>query len=121
MLMEIGTPLHLPLGVLSPMNNERRHPLKHELRLLVCLVSGNCMKAEEFQKQQCRSLSSWRPSTKSQYDVYLKIWYSFCCERNLDSMQFSELTVVEFLSYLYEHNHGYISINTARSALYPVL
>ena len=32
-------------------------------------------------------------------------------------MQFSELTVVEFLSYLYEHNHGYSSINTARSAL----
>ena len=29
-------------------------------------------------------MSSWRPSTKSQYEVYLKKWYILCCERQLD-------------------------------------
>ena len=46
---------------------------------------------------------------------------SDCCERELDSLHPSVTDVIQFLTTLFEKNLSYSSLNTARSALSPII
>lgn len=62
-------------------------------------------------------LCSWRKSTKKQYKVFVKKWFSYCRERKISEVQISINIVLDYLTILFENGLGYSSINTARSAL----
>ena len=62
-------------------------------------------------------LASWRSGTQRQYETYINKWLNYCCERELDSLQPSLASVIQFLAALFEKNLSYNSLNTARSAL----
>ena len=62
-------------------------------------------------------LASWRDSTKSQYQSSLNKWLDFCIKKDIDIISPSVAEAMAFLTFLYESNLSYSSINTARSAL----
>ena len=62
-------------------------------------------------------LASWRDSTKSQYQSSLNKWLDFCIKKDVDIISPSVAEAMAFLTFLYESNLSYSSINTARSAL----
>ena len=66
-------------------------------------------------------MASWRPGNQKQYKTYLKKWLEFCSKRKIhySSPKISE--AVEFLMTLHNQGLCYSSINTARSALSPIL
>ena len=61
-------------------------------------------------------MSSWRSSTKRQYNSYIKKWLLFCHKQQRDPVQTDVSQVINFLASLYP-THAYNSLNTARSAL----
>ena len=62
--------------------------------------------------------ASWRSSTKAQYSIYIKKWYRFCKDININCYYADVTDVLRFLSKLYHVEHAaYSSINQARSAL----
>ena len=62
--------------------------------------------------------ASWRPSTKKQYQVYIRRWTEYCDIRGLNFTSNSVENVVEFLSELFHAKQlSYSAINIARSAL----
>ena len=61
--------------------------------------------------------ASWRDSTAKQYAVYLKKWDLFCADNFIDPLAPSEVSVVQFLTELFNKGESYSALNTARSAL----
>ena len=66
-------------------------------------------------------LASWRDATKSQYQSCLNKWVDFCIAKDIDIISPSLVEAMDFLTFLYEQNLSYSSINTARSALSSIL
>ena len=62
-------------------------------------------------------MSSWRTTTKKQYQTYYKKWQKFTCERQIDSLHPPLNQVLDFLEDLFESGLSYSALNTARSAL----
>ena len=62
-------------------------------------------------------LASWRKGTQKQYLTYVRKWFSFCREKQIDSIQANISSILEFFTELYESGCGYSAINTARCAL----
>ena len=62
-------------------------------------------------------MSSWRSSTRHQYDTYIRRWVEFCKTNSYDSTRISVNIAVQFLTMLFESGLSYSAINTARSAL----
>jgi hypothetical protein len=62
-------------------------------------------------------IASWRPSTKKQYSVYIKIWIQICRERQISSISPTLNQVIDFLTGLFDKEYSYSVINVARSAL----
>ncbi|XP_053398289.1 uncharacterized protein LOC123561770 [Mercenaria mercenaria] len=62
-------------------------------------------------------MSSWKPSTQKQYSVYIKRWFQFCSEKQVNSVQVTVNNVIDFLTRLFDSGLSYESINIARSAL----
>ena len=62
-------------------------------------------------------MSSWRSSTKREYQVHISKWIQFCSRRKIDSISVSVQDVIEFLTNEYEKGLSYSSINTSRAAL----
>ena len=62
-------------------------------------------------------MSSWRDSTKLQYESYIKKWEKFTAEREIDFATPSVRDIIEFLTDIFNTGVGYSAINTARSAL----
>jgi len=62
-------------------------------------------------------MQSWRQITQKQYDVYLRKWTKFCTTRQINPVQPTVNSVLQFLHKLYTDDFSYSSINTARSAL----
>lgn len=62
-------------------------------------------------------LASWRKGTQKQYITYIKKWFTFCREKQIDSVQANISSILEYLTELYESGCGYSVINTARCAL----
>lgn len=67
-------------------------------------------------------LQGWRAGTRKQYASYLKRWELYCGERKIDPLSASVIQGVNFLSELYQkHQLSYSALNTARSALSPII
>lgn len=66
-------------------------------------------------------LSSWRSSSKAQYDSYIKRWILFCTQRQINSVSPPVEQAIEFLTQLYYQGLSYSAINTARSALSAII
>ncbi|XP_060604884.1 uncharacterized protein LOC132757584 [Ruditapes philippinarum] len=62
-------------------------------------------------------LQSWKTSTTKQYGSYFRKWLLFSSSKQIDSLNPSTVTVLEFLTELYESGLGYSAINTAKSAI----
>ena len=64
-------------------------------------------------------IASWRDGTKKQYSTYMYItkWQKFCNQRQISHIQPSVVSVLDFLTLLYQQGLTYNAINTARSDL----
>ncbi|CAH3177458.1 unnamed protein product [Porites lobata] len=62
-------------------------------------------------------MASWGDRTKKQYSTYLTKWQKFCNQRQISHIQPSVVSVLDFLTLLYQQGLTYSAINTARSAL----
>ena len=62
-------------------------------------------------------MSSWRSSTKKQYQSYINRWFQYCSKRKVDYVRPNLNQVLEFLTVLFETGLSYSSLNTARGAL----
>lgn len=62
-------------------------------------------------------LASWRDGTKKQYQVYIKKWLFFCCQRQTNQIQCSLVDVLDFMTMLFHKGLSYSALNSARSAL----
>ena len=62
-------------------------------------------------------MASWRDGTKKQYGTYITKWQNFCDQRQINPIQPSLGSVLDFLTVLYQQGLTYSAINTARSAL----
>ena len=58
-------------------------------------------------------MSSWRKSTQSQYQSYIKRWHTFCNERKKDPYYTNEAEILEFLAAMQDKHLSYSIINTA--------
>ena len=86
--------------------------------MLACLLSGNPSRIEEFQRQLLKLImASWRDGTKKKYSTYITKWQTFCNQRRISHFQPSVVSVLDFLTLLYQRGLTYSAINTARSAL----
>ena len=62
-------------------------------------------------------MSSWRSSTYSQYNTYIRRWQTFCETRLCNPVNPPVSIAIDFLTSLFTAGLSYSSINTARSAL----
>ena len=62
-------------------------------------------------------MASWRDGTKKQYSTNITKWQTFCNQRQISHIQPSVVSVLDFLTLLYQQGLTYSAINTARSAL----
>ena len=61
--------------------------------------------------------SSWRDSTKCQYNSALRKWLSYCTERSVDSASPSINDVLTFFTHLYNTGLSYSTISSVKSVL----
>lgn len=66
-------------------------------------------------------LGSWRDSTKTQYNTYLKQWDVFCKLRQKRSTDAGIAVALDFLYELHSKGLGYSALNTARSAISSIM
>ena len=62
-------------------------------------------------------MASWRDRIKKQYSTYITKWQKFCNQKQISHIQPSVVSVLDFLTLLYQQGLTYSAINTARSAL----
>ena len=117
----IDNPVFLPQlnDLLTQSHNNALHPLRKQLKLMACKVSGKASSSATYQirLQQYIILQSWPDGTQEQYKLYIKQWIDFCCERQADPYNPPLTTVLDFLVNLHEKGLKYTTINTARSAI----
>ena len=58
-------------------------------------------------------MSSWRKSTQSQYQCYIKRWHTLCNEQNKDPYYTNEAEILEFLAAMHDKHLRDSTINTA--------
>ena len=102
--------IHLPY-------TNKKHPLHKTLQLMACQLSGDPLQGEEFRSLLNIIVSSWRKSTQSQHQCYIKRWHTFCNERNKDPYYTNEAEILEFLAAMHDKHLSYSTINTAKSAI----
>ncbi|XP_050305596.1 uncharacterized protein LOC126742834 [Anthonomus grandis grandis] len=56
-------------------------------------------------------------STNKQYNVGLKLWWQFCCDKNIDVFDITVPLVLEFLTIRFNKGASYSSLNCYRSAI----
>ena len=94
------------------------HPLRRKLTMLACLLSGNPSRIKEFQRQLLSSL--WPPGEMEQRNntvPTLQSGKSLVIRGKISHVQPSVVSVLDFLTLLYQQGLTYSAINTARSAL----
>ena len=62
-------------------------------------------------------LASWRKGTQKQYITYIKKWFTFCRENQIDSFHANICSILKYLKEFFESGCGYSVINTARCVL----
>lgn len=71
-----------------------------------------------FSEQTTKVLmSSWKPGTRKQYQVYIRKWFQYCNEKQINKVQITLEDVLEYFSTLYQNGLQYSGLNTARGAL----
>ena len=65
-------------------------------------------------------MCSWRHGTQKQYSMYIKKWFDYCREREINSVQASLSDILDYLASLVESGLSHSAINSARSALSAV-
>ena len=66
-------------------------------------------------------MASWRTGTTKQYHSYLRRWQEFCSHESIQPHNPGTVKAIELLTELVKSGLGYSAINTARSALSPVI
>lgn len=66
-------------------------------------------------------LASLSENTVKQYNTYLKQWYNFCINLNIDYFEVSVPHIISFLTTMYEDGAVFSSLNCCRSALSLIL
>ncbi|CAB4034632.1 Transposon Tf2-6 poly, partial [Paramuricea clavata] len=78
--------------------------------------SMSCLRQQLLRGYSLRSIeiieSSWRDSTKSQYQVHLQKWLQFCMERDCDFISPNLPQALDFLSSLFDSALSYSSLNS---------
>ena len=110
-------PLVLPryANLMTLGNSDRKHPLIHKLQLA---IRGSFKDRNILVKATNILLASWCKGTQKQYITYIKKWFTFCREKQIDSVEANISSILELE--LYESGCGYSVINTARCALYAI-
>ena len=62
-------------------------------------------------------MSAWRTGTSKSYNTYIRQWIVFCTERKQDPFQPTVVSLLRFLTQLFEQGKSYSSLNIARSAV----
>ena len=105
-----------PDSIYLPYTNKKLQ-LHKTLQLMACQLSGDPLKGEEFRSLLNIIVSSWRKSTQSKHQYYIKRWHTFCDELNKDPYYTNEAEILEFLAAMHDKHLSYITINTAKSAI----
>ncbi|VDI66622.1 Hypothetical predicted protein [Mytilus galloprovincialis] len=102
-----------------PHDPQSVHPLHKKMKLIACPSVRSSFRERGFSKETTHILmSSWKSSTKKQYQVYIRKWFKYCNKKQINCFQISVGTVLEFFTTLFkEGNLGYSSLNLARGAL----
>ena len=102
----------------SPIH-EQNHPLHKILQLMhgMSAVRRSLERRGISQSDVHIIMLSWRKSTQSQYQCYIKRWHTFCNERNKDPYYTNEAEILEFLAAMHGKHLSYSTINTAKSAI----
>ena len=124
MQMLISPPLVLPKKILQlPFKQTAAHQLQDNLHLLACQISGTTSETNEFQKSLSHScaLLGEIPQLNNMNSILKRGYISVLRGNIIDSVQYNEVAVVEFLSSLYYSGLSCSAINTARCALSTIL
>jgi integrase len=62
-------------------------------------------------------ISSISEKTRVQYTTSLKLWWEFCCQRNVDFYDFKISLLLEFLTNCFKKGSSYGTLNSHRSAI----
>jgi hypothetical protein len=62
-------------------------------------------------------MASWRTGTEKQYQTFIKRWFQYCSEWQINPVSPSINNILEFLILLFDNGLSYSSLNTARRAL----
>ena len=62
-------------------------------------------------------MSSWQESTQQMYDVYIRQWVRYACEKKVDQFSPPLTTAINFLAQLAKRDLSYSAVCTAHSAL----
>ena len=93
-------------------------PLKEEIDYAgMCLVWQSIQDRGISEAAAKLIMASWRDGTKKQYSTYITKWQKFCNQRQISHIQPSVVSVLDFLTVLYQQGLTYSAVNTARSAL----
>ena len=65
-------------------------------------------------------MASWRSGTQKQYNMYIRKWFQYSCQRKISSFQVSINDILDFLAELFENGLKYSAINSVRLALSAV-
>ena len=65
-------------------------------------------------------LNSWREKTRTQYNIYLSRFATFCKSNNLNPHVRDEHVTLKFLTEMFQKGYGHSTINSARAALSSV-
>ena len=116
----IDYPLVLPRydNQLTLGSSDRKYLLINKSQLMACRLSGDHLKTQTFRSKQpifCSRLGA--KEHKKQYITYIKKWFTFCRENQIDSVQANICSILKYLKELFESGCGYSVINTARCVL----
>ena len=101
-----------------PFAPEKNIPSCQKNNALCMSFIRKSLHSQKFSKRfESVIMSSWRTTTKKQYQTYYQKWQKFTCERQIDSLHPPLNQVLDFLADLFESGLRYSALNTARSAL----
>ena len=109
-------------NLVMPAQPSMKAKIARKSDLLICLVSGKTYITAGLPEATVQIImSSWRTSTKNKYNIYLNKWIDYCSTRDIDPFNATIKDGLCFLTYRFECENGYSSINSARSALSAIL
>ena len=104
----------------QPLNGDL-HPLRHQLCLMACKVSGKAPKKIISNDFTAIILQSWSAGTQKQYQPYIAKWHRFCAEREINPYNPPLNIVLDFLVHRHNQDLEYTTINTARNAISAII